>query len=109
MAADMTKSDRIEALHALLSRTEDAHGAYETTELNGVYDDNWPSWYAQYAVDHGISDLLGGAVSADEMAVFLAGCWREYQQAESARREPWAAYTARRIADELVPESGQGE
>lgn len=27
-----------------------AHGDYETNILNGVYDDNWPSWYAAYVV-----------------------------------------------------------
>ena len=25
-----------------------AHGVYEARELAGVYDDNWPQWYAEH-------------------------------------------------------------
>ncbi len=25
-----------------------AHGVYEAKELAGVYDDNWPQWYAEH-------------------------------------------------------------
>jgi hypothetical protein len=28
-----------------------AHGVYEEGELNGVYDQNWPAWYAAYLVE----------------------------------------------------------
>jgi hypothetical protein len=31
-----------------LARTAAAHGAYEAEVLNGVYDDDWPQWYAQH-------------------------------------------------------------
>ena len=61
-------TDRIGALEALLAEAEAAHGVYETTELNGVYDQDWPRWYAAYAVDHGIGALLGRDVSVDELA-----------------------------------------
>ena len=66
MAAD------IEALAALLARTGEAHGVFEETELNGVYDQEWPRWYAAYAVDHGIGALIGRDITADELALFLA-------------------------------------
>jgi hypothetical protein len=33
-----------------LKRTAAAHGVYENTVLNGVYDDNWPEWYAEHLV-----------------------------------------------------------
>ena len=49
--------DRIEAIIALLGRTEEAHGAYERAELDGVYDEDWPRWYATYAVDNGIGAM----------------------------------------------------
>lgn len=94
-------ADRIEAINALLSQTEAAHGAFETTELNGVYDKEWPRWYAAYAVEHGIGELLGHAVTADQFAQFLAGSFAESQQTEPKPNEPWAAHTARRIAAEL--------
>jgi hypothetical protein len=94
-------TDRIEALQALLAQTEAAHGAFETTELNGVYDEEWPRWYAEYAVDHGIGTLMGRAVTTDELARFLASSWDELQHADPRPSHPWAAYTARRIATEL--------
>ena len=88
---------RIEAIYALLAQTEKAHGTFETSELNGVYDEDWPLWYAAYAVEHGIGALLGHAVSADQLAQFLASTFIEFKQAEPKPSEPWAAYTARRI------------
>jgi hypothetical protein len=92
----MTK-DRIAALEALLAETEAAHGAYETTELNGVYDQDWPRWYAAYAVDHGIGALLGREVSADEVAEVLATSWEVLQNADPRPTDPWASVVARRL------------
>jgi hypothetical protein len=98
----MTAVDnRTEAVSGLLSETEAAHGVYETTELNGVYDQDWPHWYATYAVEHGIGDQLGHAVTADRLAEFLAGTFDEFKAAEPRPTEPWVTWTARRIASEL--------
>jgi hypothetical protein len=94
-------TDRVAALEALLAETETAHGAYETTELNGVQDQDWPRWYAAYAVEHGIGELVGHAVSADDLAAFLATSWSEIQQADPKPSEPWTTSFARRIATEL--------
>ena len=94
-------ADRIEALNALLVETQQAHGAYEAAELNGVYDQDWPRWYAAYAVEHGISAVAGRDITADELAAFLASRYGEFQQTDPTPAEPWAAYTARRIAEEL--------
>jgi hypothetical protein len=92
-------TDRIAALEALLTETEEAHGAYEAAELKGVYDEDWAHWYAGYAVEHGIGELLGRAVTVDELARFLARSWRDSQEDERARAEPWPAHTARRVAE----------
>jgi hypothetical protein len=92
---------RAEAVNALLAETEGAHGRYEATELNGVYDQEWPRWYAAYAVEHGIGTLLGHAVTTDQLAQFLASGYAEFEQLDPKPSEPWAAYTARRIATEL--------
>ncbi len=95
MAAD------VEALITLLSETGAAHGVFEETELKGVYDQEWPRWYAAYAVDHGIGALIGHDITADELARFLASSNGDLERIEAAAREPWPAYTARRIAAEL--------
>ncbi|CAN5569375.1 hypothetical protein BH23CHL6_BH23CHL6_06840 [soil metagenome] len=94
-------TDRIEAVRALLAQAEKAHGTYEATELNGVYDRQWPRWNAEYAVDHGIGDLLGRPLMADDLAHFLASSFADFKQAEPRASEPWADYTARRITAEL--------
>jgi hypothetical protein len=93
--------DQTDAIRALLERTEAAHGTYESTELNGVYDEDWAGWYAAYAVEHGIGAIVGRAVTADELEPFLARVHVEFTQVEPNPQEPWAAYTARRITEEL--------
>lgn len=89
------------AVDALLVRTAAAHGVFEETELQGVYDQDWPRWYAAYAVEHGIGTLVGHPVAADRLAEFLSTCNVEYEKTDPQLREPWATYTARRIASEL--------
>lgn len=93
--------DRVDAIGALLSETGTAHGVYESTELDGIYDQEWPSWYAAYAVGHGIGDLIGHPVSSEELAAYLRSTNVEFEAIEPTPAEPWAAYTARRIAAEL--------
>lgn len=94
-------NDRVEALRALLVRTEAAHGEFETTELNGVYDRDWPRWYAAHAVEHGIAGLIGHPVSTDRLAEFLSSTWAEFERSDPRSSDAWPAYTARRIAAEL--------
>ena len=94
-------TERIAALEALLIETEKAHGAYETTELNGVYDQEWPRWYAANAVDHGLGEIIGRTVSADELTEFLTRHWSALQRADPKPSEPWTTSLARRMAEEL--------
>jgi hypothetical protein len=101
MMGDVMTTDRIDAIEVLLLQAEAAHGVYETTELNGAYDEAWDAWYADYAVGHGLGDLLGRPVASDELGRFLASTFAEFKTADPKPTEPWAAYTARRIATEL--------
>lgn len=104
--------DRTEAVTALLIETEAAHGTFETTELNGIYDQDWPTWYAAYAIDHGIGALIGHAVTTDQLAQFLASTFVEFKRTEPKPTESWAAYTTRRITADLqtrqTVQRGQG-
>lgn len=90
-------TDAVRAIEALLSETEAAHGVYETAELGGTYDQEWPAWYAAYAVDHGLGDVLGRDVTANDLAALLTSAYAEYEQTD--KTEPWQAFIARRIAD----------
>jgi hypothetical protein len=94
-------ADRTQAIEALLTEAEAAHGVYEAKELGGVYDEEWAAWYAAYAVEHGIGDLVGHPVTADELERFLASAFTEFQGLDPKPTEPWAAWIARRAAAEL--------
>ena len=101
MTGDRTADDRIEAIRVRLTQTGEAHHRYEKSELNGVYDQQWPAWYAAYAVDHGIGESIGHPVTADELAAYFASTNVEFEAIQPSSTEPWAAYTARRMATEL--------
>lgn len=78
-----------------LIEAEAAHAAYEAGELGGVRDPQWPAWYARYLVEHGIGDLLGRAVTIDELAQQLAACDEAYTREQPAAR--WSDFYARRL------------
>ena len=90
----------VDAITALLLETEQAHGRYETTELKGVYDKAWPRWYAEYAVAHGIGELIGRPVSADQLADTLRAAFAAFEVHSPQPGETWATYAATRIAQE---------
>src|SRR5260221_11560556 len=92
---------RIEAITALLSDTEAAHGVFESTELKGVYDQEWPAWYAAHAIELGIGAVLGHPVTTERLAQFLTNSFAEFKQTEPKPTEGWAAWITRRIAAEL--------
>lgn len=82
------------AVADLLGRAGAAHGVYEEGELGGVYDQQWPQWYAAYLMEHGLCDLVGAVLTVEEVAGWLSGCHAAYQ----AERPPvgWPAFYARR-------------
>ena len=94
-------ADRILAISDLLVRAEEAHASFEAIELDGVYDTEWPTWYAAWAVENGVGALVGRDIGADELAQFLRSTNADFERDVPRRTEPWAAYTARRMAAEL--------
>lgn len=76
----------------LLDKTLAAHSVHEERELNGVYDQEWPAWYAAYLVEHGMNDLLDQAITPGE----LAGLLKQYDEGYRAqpRSEAWPDYYA---------------
>jgi hypothetical protein len=43
-----TKRTITEVLEDSLRKASAAHGIHEKEALGGVYDENWPAWYAAY-------------------------------------------------------------
>jgi hypothetical protein len=52
-------------------------------------------------IEHGLSDLLGHAVTVPQLAGFLAETNLDYQRVERESDSDWATYTSRRLASEL--------
>jgi hypothetical protein len=92
--------DREQRIAALLLETGAAHGAYEERELNGVYDQNWPEWYAAYLIAHGLSDLVQAQVTADQLSQLLKQSDEAYKREQPG--EGWPSYYARRIVARLM-------
>ncbi|WP_100363893.1 hypothetical protein [Diaminobutyricimonas aerilata] len=40
-----------EVILDLLTAAADAHGVFEAEELGGVYDEEWPAWYAAHMTE----------------------------------------------------------
>ncbi len=95
-------TDRVDAVTNLLTEAEAAHGTYEALDLGGVYDRDWPSWYAEYLIEHGLDDLVGHPTPLDRVGPFLATAYADFERLEPRpdKRE-WAGYLARRIVEEF--------
>jgi hypothetical protein len=94
------------AVASLLGRAGAAHGVYEERELGGVYDQQWPGWYAAYLLEHGLGELVGGAPGVEQVAAWLSACDAAYRAERPA--VGWPAYYAGRAAllREAAPADG---
>ena len=84
------------AVAALLREAEGAHGYYESTVLGGVYDADWPRWYAKYLLEHGLAELLPGEkADVERLAATLKRLGDEYERDRPA--DPWPDVYARQL------------
>lgn len=81
----------------LLSQASTAHHHYEQTELNGVFDQDWATWYAQYVVKHDLQQFIGTQVPTDRLSQLLAQSTESHKQEKSEKS--WADYIALKIVD----------
>jgi hypothetical protein len=91
----------IEMLSDLLHRTHVAHARFESEELGGVRDEQWPEWYANYMLANGADRIAGGAspVTEDNLAAALRAAEREHQAAGGHAH--WPHYYARRLLEQF--------
>ena len=80
----------------LLLRAGSAHHHFEQTVLKGVYDQEWPTWYADYIIAHGLGELLPTPVTVEPLGRFLAENYEVYKRENS--KQGWADFTAQQIA-----------
>ena len=86
-----------EKVSHLLSQAGGAHHTYEQTVLNGVYDQVWPAWYADYVIAHGLNELLPQPVSVEQLNHFLTESFQRYEQTDKG--QTWADFTAADLAN----------
>lgn len=80
---------------ALLNQAGAAHHDYEQTVLKGVYDREWPTWYAKYVLERGLNKLLNQEVTVEQLSQFLDQTNQNYQAERS--QTSWAEYTAQKM------------
>lgn len=79
----------------LLSQAGSAHHIYEQSELNGVYDEAWATWYADYVIQQGINEHLGNSMTVEQLAQTLAEATEAHTQSDQSL--DWAAFTAAKL------------
>ena len=82
-------------LKQLLSDVTSAHRLYEQTDLGGSTDSDWSHWYADWLLGAGIQELLGSAVTADQLSRALEDGFPHY--AAVAAERSWAEFMADRL------------
>ena len=80
---------------ALLSQAGEAHHEYEQNQLGGKYDQNWPTWYAEYVIKEGLGKLLKREVNTEQLGQFLSQSNEEYQKENPS--QSWAEYMAGKL------------
>ena len=92
---------RPDVIAALLREAKSAHGAYEATVLGGICDGAWSIWYANYLLDHGLSEQLGGeaALTVDRLADMLSDLAADDEREQPPT--PWTDAYARAILAQL--------
>lgn len=93
----------VDHIVTLLSRTENAHGQYEESELKGVYDQDWPQWYAAYILKHGLCELVPQEMTVAQVSNFLASSYEDFRKDSLCLG--WKEYTARKLIELLSQES----
>jgi hypothetical protein len=89
-------TDNITQIASLLSQAGSAHHHFEQSVLKGVYDQEWPAWYADYVIQRGLGELLPAPVTVESLAQFLTKNYEVYKRENSKLN--WADYTAQQIA-----------
>ena len=93
--------DRAEAVRDLLVNAESAHAAYEHFDLGGVRDKDWARWYGEFALEHGLEDILGHRIPLDQVGTLLSKAYAEFEQRDPKPSEGWADFVARRVVEAL--------
>lgn len=90
----------VKEISLLLSQAGQAHHEYEQTVLNGVYDQDWPIWYAEYVLEQGLGKLLNRPLTPEQLGQFLSQSNEQYQAENS--EQTWAEYAAQKMIESPI-------
>lgn len=93
-------SKTIAEISSLLTQAGMAHHEYEQNILKGVYDRDWASWYADYALTNGLNKLLNASLTVEQLTQLLVQTDKQYE-AETPTQS-WSDYTAEKMCSSLV-------
>jgi hypothetical protein len=95
----MNYNTTVAQIAKLLAEAGTAHHQYEQTVLKGVYDQEWPAWYAGYILERGLNSMLRRPVNRDTLSQFLL---QSNEMRQKQVPEPgWVEYTAHDIVARL--------
>ena len=89
---------RVSKITELLSGAGEAHHVFEQTVLKGVYDQEWPLWYARWVIEHGFNEALGHRLTPEQLGADLRRIYYEQYEKEKPN-QGWAEYMAQRLAE----------
>ena len=93
-----------ETLLDALERAAAAHGVHEAEELGGVYDEEWPSWYAAHMA-RTLAET-GQAIGADALKAALEGAaaaHAEHEKQIGGKDPDWPQWYAAHMSAVLTP------
>ena len=96
----MGRGVKIRQLAELFHQAESAYQQYELTILHGDRDIQWPEWYAEYLIGHGLDLLIEDRIGADLLAGFLLHSKADYKVCRSP--VTWEEFAAARIVDRMI-------
>lgn len=91
--------DETERIAKLLDEVAETH--HRVYRITDGADDDWATWYSDWLVNLSeLPALLGAKPARSELTYLLVGLDKQY--AAEAPGEPWEAYYARRIIEQLA-------
>jgi hypothetical protein len=94
------REDKIREVTELLRQTDSAHHTYEIKVLQGNQDVDWPEWYAEYLIGHGLDLVIEDSLATEMLESFLRKCREDHRACDS--NLSWEKFTARRIMNKLA-------
>jgi hypothetical protein len=96
----MGRRSKIRQLTDLFHQADAAYQEYEEKVRHGDRDIQWPEWYAEYLIGHGLDLLVEDRLSEDLLAGFLLRSRADHKASPAVIT--WEEFAATRIVDRMI-------